>query len=576
MSRIQVPGLELDADGLRVRHPAADRLRFEHRSLIWVVQDTSATGQAVTLTGASGAPAKARANLWGEGIELFFRAGIRLRLASMQAPYLTWSEGSAGPGVPTPPSGWCLLSFRDSQPPLLFAFQGRPASLRLEGRSGDWVLRSEGSFQGWVRVVAPLGVQPHPANSARALGELAQTVRPFAEAWREPTPAVLETRLEESPTAVELRYRFDRPGAVVPPAAVLAPLGGYGVKLFGELVRRPALNEEGPVHALKGIELALRFPCRRIPTGRALAVGRPAWEPPATVSAIDAPSVAELALGLLTSWCDRAAQKAAEEALESFLGEASFEPEPHTKAPMPFGADGAQAELVAAHALLMQASRGNERASSEGNSLLTSLAWRRDAATWRFWGATPLQARRVGALAAVAGALCPEPERRLDGALFEAGLAAERGLQAWLRRRDPSKPPEPLEEPLEGLRRALFDPQSQPATPEGLFVRMLQSPLRAYGPHRVWLEPEPEGTLRLSWTVGDTRPATLVLASATPLELRALGNLASFEAQPALGFVVLRFTPSDAGDCTVRLRLPDYASPPPPAAAPPAFSAPRR
>jgi hypothetical protein len=439
-----VPGLELDAEGLRVRHPAADRLRFEHRSLLWVVQDTSATGQTVTLTGASGAPAKVRANLWGEGLELYFRSGIRLRLTSMQAPYLTWSEGSVGPGVPTPSSGWCLLSFRDSQPPLLFAFQGKQAGLVLEGRSGDWVLRTDRAFQGWVRVVAPLGIQPHPTNSARALGELVQAVRPFAEAWRQPTPTVLETRVEDSPTAVEVRYRFDAPGAVVPPAAVLAPLGGYGVKLSGELIRRPALNEEGPVSVLRGTDLTLRFPCRRIPTGRALAVGQPTWQPPATVAAIDPPSVVELALGLLTSWSDRAAQTAAEEALTSFLGEATFEPEPNTKAPLPFGADGNQAELVAAHALLMQASRGNERASSEGNSLLTSLAWRRDTATWRFWGVPAVKARRIGALAAVAGALCPEPERRLDGALFEAGLAAERGLQVWLRRRDPGRKLEPL------------------------------------------------------------------------------------------------------------------------------------
>lgn len=571
-----VPGLALDAEGIGSTHPAADRLRFEHRSLIWVAQQTSEYGQTVTLTGASGSPAKARANLWAEGLELYFRAGIRLRLSSMSPPYLTWAEGSVGPGVPTPKAGWCALSFRDAQPPLVFAFEGGQAGLVLEGRSGDWVLRTDGSYQGWVRVVAPLGVRPHAANSARELGELVAQIRPWAEAWREPSPSLLSTEVTDGPTAVEVRYRFDRPGAVVPPAAILGPLGGYGPKLTGELVRRPALNDEGPVHALKGTELALRFPCRRIPAGRALGVGKPAWEPPATVSAIDAPSVVELALALFSSWSDKAAQASGQEALAAFLSDAAFEPEPHTKAPMPFRADGSQAELAAAHALLMQAVFGNQQASSGGNSLLTSLSWRRDAATWRFWGVPQAVARRVGALAAVAGALCPEPERRLEGALFETGLAAERGLQVWLRRRDPRMQPTPLDEPLEGLRRALFDPATAPTTPEGRYVEYLQSPIRVYGSQQVWVEPEPEGTFRLSWLATDARPGVLVLATSTPVEARALSNLAAIRAEPALGFLVLRHTPSDAGLCTVRLKLPDYAKPLPAAAAPPAFTLSRR
>lgn len=568
--RLVVPGLVFDAEGFKTNHAASDAFKFESKSLIWVVQQTSAYGQIVTLTGANGSPTKVKANLWAEGLELYFRAGIRLRLASTSAPYLTWLEGSVGPGVPTQASKWCLVSFRDAQPPVLFCFQGGMASLMVDGRAGDWVLRTDGAYSGWTRVLAPLGNQPYATNSAKSLGELVNTIKPFLEEWQSPAANLLSETIVDSPTAVELRWTFDRPGAVVPPAVTLGPLGGYGPKTADAMARHPAVTEEGPTDVLKGQTLTLRFPVRRIPAGRAVGLAKPKWDVPATVSAIDPVSLGELALAILTGWSDPPARTAASDALASFLNDSEFVAEPYTGARLPYDEKGHNADLVAAHSLLMQALFSTDSASSSGNSLLTSLAWRRDALNWRFWGADDATTRKVGAYAALAGAICPEPERRLQGAMFETGLAAQRGLSIWLKRRDSKMENQKFLEPWDAMRSALFGQQ------DSAFADFLRSNLRVYGDTRVWVETEPEGSLRISWRARDTRPSSLVFAASTPLEIRALSGISQSSANQALGFVVFKYTATDAGDCTARIRLPDYAQPLPRAVPPPAFNAPVR
>lgn len=80
--------------------------------------------------------------------------------------------------------------------------------------------------------------------------------------------------------------------------------------------------------------------------------------------------------------------------------------------------------------------------------------------------------RRTAAVVAIAGALSADPETRLQGAIFHAGLAAERGLAAWLGR----DPLPKFTEPVDDLRHRLYKgpqlPRREPVLP------MLVNPVR--------------------------------------------------------------------------------------------------
>src|SRR5262249_5753733 len=143
------------------------------------------------------------------------------------------------------------------------------------------------------------------------------------------------------------------------------------------------------------------------------------------------PSVAELAFANLPASRDTQTKETAEEALTEYLGEAKYTTEPYSNQQLPYTADGAGLDLAAAHALLMQSTITTVKATSEPNSLLTSVLWRRDWRTWTIWTPDLDLSRRAEALGALAAALCPEPARRLDAAMLEAGLASQEGLKVW-------------------------------------------------------------------------------------------------------------------------------------------------
>jgi len=564
-----VAGFEFDRTGFRVRHERADRFYFEEPSRIWSSLTTTEFGQTFGLSGVGRSPFKARIDLTAPGFSLYFRNGVGFRLNSTSAPYLTWKEGSVGANVPTPALKWILVSFRDDQPPLLISLLGSPAPFKVSGRPGDWRLRTEGLYAGWVRVAAPIGTTSQATNSATALGQLKERVLPLAPYLSDAPPQLEKVDIAEDPTSVTATWTFDRPYAVVPVPALLANLGGYGLKLDSPTIRLDSSDPEGPTSILKERTLRIRFPIRRMPTGRSLALGAPTLTPIGTVSPIDPASVVELALANLPACRDRLTKETAEQALAKYLQDANYALEPHTNQRLPFEPNGAGLDLAAAHALLMQSTITTVRATSEPNSLLTSLMLRRDWRTWRLWTADLSVSRRAGALGALAAALCPEPKRRLDGAMLEAGLAAVPGLRVWKSRNGQAPGPAPSPTALEGLRRALFLYSNRTETDES-YVRSLLSDVRVYGDVALRAEWK-EGSIAVTWLALDTKPMSIMLASAYPLSVSASANLASSSADDALGFTVIRCVPSDAGRCELLLKTPEWAVPLPKYVEPPRF-----
>jgi hypothetical protein len=315
--------------------------------------------------------------------------------------------------------------------------------------------------------------------------------------------------------------------------------------------------------------MRIRFPVRRVPTGRALALGAPKVEPLSTVSTIDLPSICELALSNLSANRDVLVKETAEDVLGRYLGDVAYSVEPNTNQRLPFDANGVGLDVAAAQALLMQSTISTVKATSEPNSLITSVLLRRDWRTWTIWSPTEGRSSRAGAHAAIAAALCPEPERRLDAGMLEAGLSAREGLRVWRTRAGMEPGPVPSGAPYEGFRRALFGYSSKPEADDS-YLKFLLSEIRVYGEHSI------EASIRdkdiiLGWEADSNRPTTVILASAYPIETFPSTNLATATAEDALGFTVLRCTPHTKGRCEIKVKVPEWAAPLPKYADPPHF-----
>jgi len=561
------PGWEITSTGLKPQAPSSDQLRFSEPIKSWKPVQTSEIAQSSILVSGPGAPTKARFNLLSAGPSFYFTSGVQLGLGSTGSPFLSWGEGSVDAGVPTPNSKWVLLSYRDSQPPILIVFEGTPGALKITGKPGNWLVKTDGVYQGWVRFVLPLGLKSAPTNSASSLGELGNAIKPNLEVLTQPAPNLLSLDIRDDLAGIDATFRFDRPGSLVPFALQAAPIGGYPLKLGTNLTATGIELPAGPIFTCPSKELKVRFPIKRIPTGRGLGIGTPELPPLGTVSALDVPSVAELALENLTGFRDVKTKLEGERVVGQFLQEVASVKEPATGQSFLFGASGSGLDLAAAHALLMQGLSVSSQASSEGNSLLTSLVWRRDWLTWQFEGVDPLVARRASALVALAGALCPEPARRLDAAMFQAGIAAARGL-AILRSRKSGTPEEKLIEPYGDVRRSLFS-LAPSGKAEDLFVRQLLSEIRVFGDSSLTLQPA-TGHTWLRWEAGGTSQISIILAAGYPLTFEN-GNLAGFEVVQALGFTQLKVRATQPGPVEVKLRLPSFAKPLPAATSPPEY-----
>jgi len=514
------------------------------------------------MSGGERLPVKARLNLLAPGPEFYFASGLRLDLASTGAPYLSWADGSAGADIPTPDVPWVLVSFKNSQPPVLLVFLDGPASLTLSGRPGDWHLQSSQGKLGWVRAVLPFGTEGLSAGGASALGEQTARLQKNISAWVRPGASPTSFAVKGDGTSVTASWAFDREGAMVPSAALLAPKGGYKLEIQSKLQLLDGSIAEGPRAILTEKRLSIRFPAKAILPGRALGLHAPAFEPPGTISPVDMQSVAELALGGMLACRETAAAKMISDTIAAFVASADYYTEPLTNQSLPYNGAGQGLDTSAAQALLMVAG-SQSSSSSEQNSLLTSLAWCRDWSTWTFLSAQERAGRRASALAAIAGAMCPEPYRRLDGALLEAGLAAQRARDAGLG----DKSLERIE-PLSDVRAAVYGDLL--ATSRS--AEYLLSPLRTTFDQPLRVERSPKGLL-LSWNAIDLKPTTITLYSSTRLTFQNV-NLVGLKVTALGPAYKLEVTPASIDAAMVKIILPEGSPPLPAGVAPPPYSEP--
>lgn len=565
--------MTLDPSYFSVADDSADRLFFEFAATRWRPVATSEIEETLAFGTSAFAPAKLRVALTAPGFEMYCPAGLRLHVHCASSPFLTWSEGSVTNGVPTPNVRWLVLSFATKEPPLIFGFPDRPCSMRIDGRTGDWTIGFP-SLAGWVRVGPLFGTRSVAADTAFMLGKLAQSAAKQAEIYDTFPPKLMGVDLASDADSVTATWHFDRPGAVIPSAASLAKLGGYLLSVKSPAHMLDFESAEGVVEVADGTEITIRFPVRMVPAGRGLGIGPGPSEPLSAVSPTDVPGVVQLALENLAAARSHSCRIRGQEAYDAFFNQAEYSTEPWTGQQLPYAATGKGIDVCAAHALLDQALANTLQSSSEQNSLLTSIDWRRDWLTWDLCVDDPAVRRRAQALAALAGALCPEPSRRLDAAMLQAGLSAERGLELWRSHRDAAFKPAPLLEPELGLRQVLFG-LAGPEDKDSAFMRQVLSPIRVYGDVALSATAE-SGRLRLSWPVVEAKPSMLSLASGFPVDLERGGNFSLFKVDQASGTTELRYTPEFSGDCWAFLTCPVPVGQLPPVAPAPAYSEPYR
>lgn len=520
-------------------------------------------------------PSRLRTSLNGIGFSAQYERGMVLKVHSTSAPFLTWPRGSAGQDVPTPKCSWIAISYKDNQPPVVLGFLGKKSFLKTTGTPGDWTISTPSEYEGWIRFGLPWGTQGFATTTAGSLGQLAKAISDSESQWTTWDPLLEKTFVTADEDAVIASWMFDKPGARVPIAAAMASLGGYPLKLFSNSHTTDFRVDNIPVQLSDEKVIRIRFPVRRIPSGRSLAFDAPFDDGPGTVSTFDIPSVVDLAVSSMYASRDASVKQLVEDTLSDFLGQSIYAREPFTDQLLPYDAEGTNMDLSAAHAMLMQTSLSTHSSSAEQNSLLTSINWRRDWFTWLPWTDKADSRRRTAALAALAGSMSPEPEKRLAAGMFQAGLSAEMGLQIWQKRRQITDQIKPVLEPFPELREGLFRLQNKQPTLVESYVATVLGPIRVYGNLPMRLLSRGKEIL-LQWTSLEPKPTLIRIETAFPVSLSPVTNLSKFRVDQTLGTMEVSFTPETTGVCEARLTIPDWATAPPKFVRIPPYSEPVR
>jgi len=535
----------VDQNGFSSIDGVSDRFLFPKTTAYWQQSETSSFGQSVFLGNFEGAPQKLRFDQFDHGVWFYFPTGIKLRLACLSAPFLSWKEASVGKDVPTPESKWILCSFRNNQPAVLFTFEGKPQALRITGRAGNFSLESTNKFAGWVRIALPAGLKRVSTNTAESLGIIVANVAKFEHVWNTPRPKLVKTETTFTPVSITKSYTFQNAGFAVPHWVGFSELGGYSLKRDSAIDRLPGLTPEGPMQVSKEKTLIVRMPIKLFPLG--LPVPTQKRDVNLSLDQFnDFRAVSKIAFQLLAGEHSRDFLAQAKVIRNRYLAETKYEREPLTRQLLPYDAVGNNIDLAAAHALLVEALGRAQNEPNTDYGLLTTIFWRLDWQTGQLAVKDDQLRRRASALASLAAILTENDVFREKAAIIQAGLAAERGVNIWLRRQKYLTTDPKLLEPLPGLRKAIFSIQN-PGFRIDPMASYLLSPLRSLTEDVFLTE---TGTIpTLEWTADAKLEGEMKVRLPQGISLAKSLNLAEFTQQREGEFTRVRYKALQPGTC---------------------------
>lgn len=565
-----VDGFDLQPDGFRVTYPAGDKVSFYSgmkevvpKRVNW--QDALYQGRDLAYT-----PGAVRVYGFETGFRLYFPLGFMFKFSTNLSPFLTWGEGTVEKDIPTAPSTWILLSFRENQAPILLTFES-PVQLQIDGDSGDWSLKTVGRYKGWVRVMLPFG-PTKMGPTVMALGSAVEKLKPILPYVSKMAPELVGFEQKEDDSGITGIWRFAGTGAMVPKQVALAKAGGYACRvLTGTSIAGIDLFE-GPAYWSLEPRVAVRFPSRRVPVGRALMMGETAATELATVSAFDAGGVVELALANLSAGRDMVTAEAMTLVQEEYAASLKLVQDPVSQGWSTSGAEGQGLDVAAAQSVLEEAGLTSRGPSVTENRGFGRLADRLDWSSWQVWCPDKVVSARATGFLALAGGISQEPRRRLIGCLAEAGSAARVALLKYRERRkyDFETGLGAMPDPLLVVRKTLYADGDQQVVRDK-FAEGLMSPVRVIGPYRVTAVPAQKGYL-MSWLHQGESPKVMTLLTGYPVQIEAKANLSGIKPMGGLGMTQLVFEPEKPDICSVILRLPEYAPKLPEAVAAPRYS----
>lgn len=535
----QLPGFLWTNQGFRAAESNGLLFKFEDPATSTRLASATSRTAEWKVEGGRRTPTDLRVNLRSPGFDFKVKPGFRFTLDSLRPPLFTTSIGTYE-GAPAPTTSWIMVSVRENVPPVLFAFRNGVSEMRVSGSSGQWQVRLSPAYEGWIRVMLPFGQRVPEVSETliERLGRQATAIKGLAPLTTQPYPRAMNQRVFQGLGAMRISWSFDRPGAVVPSAAILAGLTtGAQVTTPYRLVSDAF--SEGPLGLATGKEMSVLLPHGLVPLGRALTDG--AWEEgvPRDEVKVSAAAPEELRQVMPNPVLE----------LYSKLN----------RGRAPFGAsesylpgNPSEAKLFA-EAAEKQAWWINEGLLPDSSNLaLASLLWRADPLTWNLSETPELQAQ-----VARAALLAHGTDRRIEGLMLAYGLLARPSLLEAQKRLgfslSPSAGPIP-NDLLVMLGRA---------APGKDWTRLLPAPFWLMDGPPAWLRKGERSWVLLFMAPSD-EPVEFIFRSRTPVQFEAATNLSDFKsAQEADKQGVWRYRltskPQGRGLVEIRLRTPDAA-----------------
>lgn len=336
------------------------------------------------------------------GFTLEYSGGAEMT-STGEPPFLTWSEGTVGEGVPTPLSKWVLLSWPDLRPPILFCFS-TPTSVTSNRTANGFRLQIP-QFAGVIRVRQPFGLDATATKSAADFGALVAKVKPLIEWNSRAAPILKDAQAREDSNGIVVSWKFDKPYAILPP-----PLLRAAAKNLAKILSKTiSIGKSPAILAADGNVISAKFFAKRLKPGAAVVTDAQVSDAPAYIPAMDCAKIAQASIAFLSGNGSAGTMIDLASAFAEYDGS--------------FVADG-ETCIVAAQSLSQQA---RNQKSTQLLNLLDTLDW----STWQPYGKDALEKAEAGAYLSIAGAFRQNIEERALAAMANAGC--EVGPYASLR-----------------------------------------------------------------------------------------------------------------------------------------------